>query len=194
MQPKPPKPKGRPAPDGRALATRAATPRPGINSRRRPQMMLSDVAAAREFFWQNTVRDMLTGLSVLRESRPELFDGRLGVVTQTGERLPLRNVFPAFACGVPGSDDERAISVAVECTVFRLETTRGEMLTLPLSEIRGLFSLTPDVLRQLEEQLLKTTGSPLGEPFGFAAFTHRPKPPAGPGLSPDDDEPLTGTA
>ncbi|MBX3359219.1 MAG: hypothetical protein KF745_12420 [Phycisphaeraceae bacterium] len=130
-----------------------------------------NVLAMRELFWHNVVREMLTALSMMQGTRPELFDGRTAVLTRQGERIPIAEIFPLFACGIPGTPAVREASVAVECTVFRLKTPGGEVFTFPVSEIRGLHSLTPELVQQLEQAALsdETIGGPSG-PFGFAAF------------------------
>ncbi|MEM8756793.1 MAG: hypothetical protein AAGF47_03315 [Planctomycetota bacterium] len=102
----------------------------------------------------------------------ELFDGRLAVITTSGTRIPIAGVMPLFACGIDTSTHERALSVAVECTVFQLKTPTGEMYTLPLHEIRGFHALTPELVETLRAQSGVGPGeSSEDEPFGFAAFT-----------------------
>lgn len=112
------------------------------------------------------------------DSEAELFDGRLAVITTLGNRIPIADVHPLFACGVTHNSDERSLATAVECTVFQIRTPPGEVFTLPLSEIRGFHSLSPELVerlqRQAEAQLNHLTGGPDAEtqqPFGFAAFT-----------------------
>ncbi len=107
-----------------------------------------------------------------------LFDGRLAVITTLGNRIPIADVHPLFACGVTNNADDRSLATAVECTVFQIRTPPGEVYTLPLSEIRGFHSLSPELVerlqRQAEAQLNHITGGPDEEnqqPFGFAAFT-----------------------
>ena len=107
-----------------------------------------------------------------------LFDGRLAVITSLGNRIPIADVHPLFACGVTNNADDRSLATAVECTVFQIRTPPGEVYTLPLSEIRGFHSLSPELVerlqRQAEAQLNHLTGGPDEEnqqPFGFAAFT-----------------------
>ena len=75
----------------------------------------------------------------------------------------------------------------MECTVFQIRTPPGEVFTLPLSEIRGFHSLSPELVeklqRQAEAQLNHLTGGPDEEnqqPFGFAAFTSLSKASRGP--------------
>src|SRR5260221_5417351 len=89
---------------------------------------------ARELFWNNVMREILTALSVVsaaggsREEKPgtapaaseeepdsepslaDPLDGRLAVVTNGGERIPIAAVYPLFACGVPGSASEKTLS------------------------------------------------------------------------------------
>jgi hypothetical protein len=115
------------------------------------------------------------------ESEPserDLFDGRLAVITTLGNRIPIADVHPLFACGVTHNSDARSLATAVECTVFQIRTPPGEVFTLPLSEIRGFHSLSPELVeklqRQAEAQLNHMRGGPDEEnqqPFGFAAFT-----------------------
>lgn len=134
---------------------------------------LSGVSIMRHLFWENVVREMLTGLSMSRDAQPELFDGRIAVLTHGGERIPVAEVAPVFACGIPGSPAERAASIAVECTVFRIRTPSGEVFTLPLSEIRGVHTLSPELMQELAKEQ-RVDEEPDSEentrPFGLAAF------------------------
>ncbi|MEO1584067.1 MAG: hypothetical protein AAFR96_05770 [Planctomycetota bacterium] len=98
-----------------------------------------------------------------------LFDGRLAVITVQGTRIPIAGVTPLFACGISSSPSEQRLSVAVECTVFQISTPTGEVYTLPLHEIRGFHSLTPELVETLKAQA--KPGLQVDEPFGFAAFT-----------------------
>lgn len=107
-----------------------------------------------------------------------LFDGRLAVITTLGNRIPIADVHPLFACGVTHNLDARSLATAVECTVFQIRTPPGEVFTLPLSEIRGFHSLSPELIeklqKQAEAQLNRLSDGPDEEnqqPFGFAAFT-----------------------
>jgi hypothetical protein len=152
-------------------------------------------------FWQNVMRQILTSLSVEWLNRnqhaalaavsaqanpppatlalPEnLFDGRLGILTHGGERIPIASVSPVLACGVQTTDAARMLSIAVECTVFEVRTPTGEVFTLPLAEMRGFHSLTPELMQALEEAARreadpedKQAQEGPGAPFGFAAFT-----------------------
>lgn len=173
---------------------------------------MQQVAHARELFWNNVMREILTALSVVSASGPRRdrhalpaaqdsregqtappestlvapLDGRLAIVTSSGDRIPIADVYPLFACGIPGSASERALSVAVECTVFQIRTPGGEVYTLPLHEIRGFHSLSESLMRELAEaaQASQTEGN--SEPFGFAAFTSLARSGAG---SPPADAP-----
>ena len=163
---------------------------------------LEQVDAARTLFWHNVMRELLTSLSVAclsRLSRPalpgapgehpadaapspdDLFDGRLAILTHAGERIPIAEVFPLFACGINTNDRQRAVSIAVECTVFQIRTPDGQVFTLPLSEMRAFHALTPELMRRLDE--LARAGEPEDEadrmkrPFGFAAYTAGAHPP-----------------
>ncbi len=160
--------------------------------------------AARRLFWQNFMRQVLTALSVESMRRRErnsamyyppeedlpqkptnvpavpeegsLFDGRLAVLTHAGERIAIGEVFPALACGLsdPG---QRALSMAVECSIFQIRTPTGEVFTLPLEQIRGFHALSPELMAQLEAAARSQEPGPApGEPdermpFGFAAYT-----------------------
>lgn len=138
------------------------------------------IMALRELFWHNVVREMLTSLAMLSEraaSTPDgdpnpaaaILDGRLAVITAAGERIPIAHVAPLFACGVPGTEVQRALSIAVECTVFQITAPSGEQYTLPLHEIRGIHAFTEELMKQLQEEARAQSGA--AAPFGFAAFT-----------------------
>jgi hypothetical protein len=162
--------------------------------------------AARRLFWQNFMRQVLTALSIESMRRNErensiyyppeedlppkpakvpvipaegnLFDGRLAVLTHAGERIAIAEVFPALACGL-AAPDQRAVSMAVECSIFQIRTPTGEVFTLPLEEIRGFHALSPQLMAQLEavaraQDRQQRGGADEADerlPFGFAAFT-----------------------
>lgn len=170
---------------------------------------MQHIAHARELFWNNVMREILMALSVASTRRPEHepspgpetaagekdgdaeptladpLDGRLAIVTSGGERIPIADVYPLFACGIPGTPAERALSVAVECTVFQIRTPDGEVYTVPLHEIRGFHALSESLMRELAQaaQSVQTDGS--SEPFGFAAFTSLAR--SGAGVDPQTD-------
>ena len=161
----------------------------------------AEAESARRLFWQNFMRQVLTALSVETMRRTErqsalyypadeelpakpegapaipeqgnLFDGRLAVLTHAGERIAIGQVAPVLACGLtaPG---HRALSMAVECSIFQIRTPTGEVFTLPLEQIRGFHALSPELLAHLEA-VAREHEQPgaQGEemPFGFAAFT-----------------------
>jgi hypothetical protein len=137
----------------------------------------------RDLFWNNVVRDMLNGLAVLHDTQPELFDGRFGILTRQGERIPIAQVYPLFACSIPGTQVERDVSAAVQCTVFRVTTPEGEVFTLPVQEIRAIHTMTPELIGKLqamaeqEAEGDEESGGDDAKPFGLAAFTALPKPP-----------------
>lgn len=146
----------------------------------------TETLRTRELYWHNVVREMLNGLSVLCQQQPELFDGRFAVLTHAGERIAIGRIFPLFACSIPGSSWEREQSTAVQCTIFRIITPDGEVFTLPVHEVRGMHSLTPELVEQLqkmaEAQQSGGNGGEDGEdapprPFGLAAFAALPKGP-----------------
>lgn len=151
-------------------------PRKSSRPRPLPQPAVTDptvVAAARDLFWENVVREMLTGLSMMQGAHSEMFDGRIAVLTKAGERIPIGEVAPMFACSILQADAwQRAAAVAVECTVFRIKTPGGELYTLPLREIRGMHAMTPELLKHIEQQAIqRLSEEPHNPPFGLAAFT-----------------------
>ncbi len=145
------------------------------------------IAAARDLFWQNVLREALTTLSVASSARPrtpeaakaakggDMFDGRVAVLTHGGDRVPIADVFPLFACGINTDAAQKALSIAVECTVFQIRTPDGQVFTLPLHEIRALHVLSPELMNELEKLAREQEGGDesdrIKRPFGFAAFT-----------------------
>jgi hypothetical protein len=140
------------------------------------------VRTLRELFWQNVLREMLSGLVVASMKRhaqagetlsPEeqaLLDGRVGLVTRRGDRIPIASIVPVFAATAGSTPLQRAMSAAVEGTVFQVATPAGEVYTLPLHEVRGFHALSQELMQQLAGE------DPEGNaqhdtPFGFAAFT-----------------------
>lgn len=154
-----------------------------------PLMSMEQISQTRELFWHNVTRELLTSLSIAYASRGETppeddqFDGRLGVITASGARIPIGAVYPLFACSLAGTDSERALSMEVECTVFQIETPEGQVFTLPVHEIRAIHSLSATLMEQIkaqaEAQSAAQAGGEEGDegedgktmPFGFAAFT-----------------------
>lgn len=156
--------------------------------------------ATRELFWNNVIREILTSLSMLsmiepenppplpaesaapstdetqpgdqpREDSGDLLDGRLGLITTQGQRIPIAAVYPLFACGIPGSDAEKSLSLDVECSVFQVHTPHGEVYTLPLHEIRGFHAVGEEAMEQIKAASQATSPDDSDQPFGFAAFT-----------------------
>ena len=157
-----------------------AAPRPRRSAPMQHGGSLEQVAIARELFWHNVMREMLTSLSILSagggdqgEGDDNILDGRLAVITQLGQRIPIASVYPLFACGMnTGDARERNLAEAVECTVFQIETPAGEVFTLPLHEIRTFHSLTEQLMERLQQSAAAQSQSGQdGEPFGFAAYT-----------------------
>jgi len=138
-------------------------------------------AQTRTLFWHNVVREMLNDLSIMCQTRPDLFDGRFGIITHHGVRIGIKSIFPLFACSIPGTSWERDASVAVQCTVFRIATPDGEIYTLPVHEIAAVHSMTPELIEQMARAEQEAEGNQDEEvdprPFGLAAFTALPKPP-----------------
>ena len=150
------------------------------------------VQARRDLFWSNVVRDSLMAMasaaaasSARLSPTPSaaqhsvkpvdtLFDGRMGVITTLGQRIPIADLFPVFACSSTGSQADRDRSTDVQCTIFRITTPTGETYTLPISQIIGIHSISEDLIQQLEaaSEELQDEEHP-GErlPFGFAAYT-----------------------
>ncbi|MEM0982357.1 MAG: hypothetical protein AAGI17_00240 [Planctomycetota bacterium] len=165
--------------------------------------MEHQVAERRDIFWQNVMRETLSGLAsaaaamggrmsatpsgAAQGGSPigELFDGRMAVITRSGQRIPIADIVPLFACSVcqhtddTAEDDmQRMISADVQCTVYQIRTPGGEVYTLPISEIVAMHALSDSLIKQLSQaaqQAAMSQQGPIdpggGEPFGFAAFT-----------------------
>jgi len=151
------------------------------------------VQARRDLFWSNVVRDSLMAMASAAASASarlsptpsaaqhsvspvaDLFDGRMGIITSLGQRIPIADIFPVFACSSTGSAADRERSADVQCTVFRITTPTGESYTLPISQIIGIHSLNEDLVKQLEaaSEELQDEDDEIGTglPFGFAAYT-----------------------
>ncbi|MBL0869554.1 MAG: hypothetical protein IBJ18_03140 [Phycisphaerales bacterium] len=125
----------------------------------------------RSLFWTNFLREMLTSISatLTASSVPVQLDGRIALLTNHGERIPVAEVHPLFACSVPGSNVDRDLSAAVQCSIFRVVTPQGDAFTLPISEIRGVHALTEELQKQIEAEMNMDSTSEA--PFGFAAYT-----------------------
>jgi hypothetical protein len=125
----------------------------------------------RSLFWTNFLREMLTSISatLTASSVPVQLDGRIALLTNHGERIPVAEVHPLFACSVPGSNVDRDLSAAVQCSIFRVVTPQGDAFTLPISEIRGVHALTEELQKQIEAEM--NIDSTSEAPFGFAAYT-----------------------
>ncbi len=149
-----------------------------------PPVDARKIAATRELFWHNVVREFLMSLSVMWAQRSDneaqageeedVFDGRIAVVTAQGARIAVGAVYPLFACSLADTDDDRTLSTEVECTVFQIETPEGHAFTLPLHEIRAFHSLSAGLMDQIKNasQQAQSEGDEAEEmPFGFAAFT-----------------------
>lgn len=157
------------------------------------------VAGRRELFWHNVIREILNSLAgaaaaaggrltptasgAAQSGSPasELFDGRMAVVTRFGQRIPIADIYPVFACSVPtagpSSAETRMLSMDVQCTVFQIRTPAGEVYTLPVHEISAIHALSEHLIQRLAEQARQAAGAgstpQQGDetPFGFAAFT-----------------------
>lgn len=144
--------------------------------------------AAREFFWNNVVREILVSLAsaaLSADAKPDargqppnpkadltpaqLFDGRIAVITKGGNRLGIAGIVPVFGAG---SSKDRTLSMLVECTVFQIRTPEGEVWTLPLHEIAAVHSISDELLAELRKTAPREDAeAENAQPFGFAAFT-----------------------
>lgn len=158
-------------------------PQPDSNASMPPA---SRIQARRDVFWQNVCKEILmalasaaaessgrlgTGPSAAQASTSpvdQLFDGRMGVITTLGQRIPIADVTAVFSCSMPANDLDRSISTDVQCSIFRITTPTGETYTLPLSQIIGVHSVSQSLIEQLEDQ---NEPEEDGVPFGFAAYT-----------------------
>lgn len=100
-----------------------------------------------------------------------VFDGRLAVITSLGQRIPIAEVHPVFACGMRSPDGSNLLSTIIECSVFEIRTPGGEVYTLPIHEIKAFHALTPELVEELGKALGVQSGEDATQPFGFAAFT-----------------------
>jgi len=175
----------------KATAKKAGTKRKAIAAPRETHASeartLADVAQAREIFWQNVMREMLTSLAMASAMRPapaetptasngeddsDMLDGRLAVITAQGQRIPIAAVIPLLACSVGTSQRDRLLSTDLQCSVYQIATPAGEVYTLPLHEIRGFHALSEDLMQQLEQAAVdQGTREKPSMPFGFEAFT-----------------------
>jgi hypothetical protein len=175
--------RGTKQPINQTALARASSPASELSRTMHP----TEIIAARELFWHNVLREILTSLSMLCALRPpaptdqatkdaaadaaadglvpaddsgfdpSLFDGRLAVMTRGGERVAIADVYPLFACGI-NTQKDRGLSVALECSVFQIRTPNGHVFTLPLHEIRAFHSLTPELMKRLERAARRRKG------------------------------------
>jgi len=145
--------------------------------------------ARRDVFWSNVVREILMALASAAASSSgrlgtgpaaaqassspvdELFDGRMGVITTLGQRIPIADITPVFACSMSGCPEDRSISGDVQCTIFRINTPTGESYTLPISQIIGVHSVSASLIEQIEDSEEEPASNEERVPFGFAAYT-----------------------
>ena len=150
---------------------------------------IARVQIRRDVFWQNVCREILmalaaaaaqssgrldTGPSAAESSTSpidELFDGRMGVITHLGQRIPIADVVPVFSFSVPDCAEDRSRSNDVQCTVFRITTPTGETYTLPITQIVGVHTLSASLIEQLEESQNNGENEADRIPFGFSAYT-----------------------
>lgn len=112
--------------------------------------------------------DRSAGPPALGDRHPDVLDGRICVITTFGERIPIAEVKPLFAMGVDHSAETRALSIAVECSVFQIRTPKGMVFTLPIHEIRSVRAVSEELMTEIERERGEDDPE---RPFGFAAFT-----------------------
>lgn len=146
--------------------------------------------ARRDVFWSNVIREILMALASAAAASSgridtgpvaansstspvdDLFDGRMGVITSLGQRIPIADIIPVFSCSKPGCDTDKSISGDVQCTVYRITTPSGESYTLPISQIIGVHSLSESLVDQLEQTASDEEDAVNSRiPFGFSAYT-----------------------
>jgi hypothetical protein len=162
---------------------------------------LSHTLQARQLFWNNVIREILSSLAAIaaqseappevaaagggdqpypvipgvdtRSELPSIFDGRLGLILTSGQRIPIAHLRPVFAIGITDSPAHRWLSAAVEGTVYEITTPEGEVLTIPIHEIRAFHSLNEELLERLRAsaRTQQQGDAEQEQPFGFAAFT-----------------------
>jgi len=146
--------------------------------------------ARRDVFWNNVVREILMALAASAAASSgrmgtgpaaanastspvdDLFDGRMGIITTLGQRIPIADITPVFACTMSSCPADKHRSSDVQCTVYRITTPTGESYTLPISQIIGVHSLSDALMDQLElesEDQSEIDGNRV--PFGFGAYT-----------------------
>lgn len=184
-KPEAPKPASRRVSHGSVRPARAPQMQQGM-----PRLMASTperLQAMRELFWQNVIREILASLVVLSlrlsakggtpsdaagPAGEDALDGRLGLITTLGQRIPIARIFPVFSASVGRSPQQITLSAILESTVFQVHTPGGEVYTLPIQEVRGFHALTESLMDQLEQSSRAAgDGEERKEPFGFAAFT-----------------------
>ena len=172
-----------------AMSGYGQTPAPVPNPDPYP---VARVQIRRDVFWQNVCREILMGLAAAAAESAgrtgtgptdaqmspsptsELFDGRMAIMTASGQRIPIADVYPVFAYSMVGNDEVRSRSDDVQCTVFRITTPGGENFPLPISQIISIHSLSQSLIEKMEQaqELLKGPGEEDDRvPFGFAAYT-----------------------
>lgn len=150
------------------------------------------VQVRRDLFWQNVVREVLMGLAAAAAESAgrlepsaaaaasgttpvdDMFDGRMAVITTLGQRIPIADVVPVFACSAPRTSNDRLLSADIQCTVFRIRTPGGENYTLPITQIVGVHSMSDALAEQLEaaaQEMEEEDADGNKMPFGFAAYT-----------------------
>lgn len=180
-----------PAGDESSIVTYGQTPAGAVNASPMPHTAAM-VQARRDVFWQNVTREVLMAMAAAAAANTgrvsptpkgaasspspvsDMFDGRMGIITTLGQRIPIADVIPVFAVSRPGCPEDRARSNDVQCSVFRISTPSGESYTLPIHHITGVHSMSDALANQLEaaaRQMEETDETGTALPFGFAAYT-----------------------
>lgn len=168
------------------------------------------VQARRDVFWQNVTREVLMAMASAAAAHSgrvsptpsgaanspspvgDMFDGRMGIITTLGQRIPIADIIPVFSVSRPGCAEDRSRSNDVQCSVFRILTPSGESYTLPIQHIAGIHSLSDALADQLESAAAAMEGEDEDgnkQPFGFAAYTSLARSETQAKAIPSPDEP-----
>ncbi|MEM9064562.1 MAG: hypothetical protein AAGB51_03635 [Planctomycetota bacterium] len=148
---------------------------PEVNPASKPHP--DHVRSARDAFWQNVVIEMLTSLTAQSYARATAGpdapppEGLFTLITHSSQKIPVAGIAPLLACSI---SDQRSLSAEVQCSVFRVYTPAGEVVTLPVSEIASVHAISREAQERLQKARAGMLPGPEGdddEPFGFAAFT-----------------------
>jgi hypothetical protein len=176
------KPKRRPARGKLVRRKLVPPPVPG------PFLPPNQVVAARELFWHNVIREILTSLSTLCALRSDEPAARAPANEHAEETAADKaasasdaaaydpTLFDGRLAVMTKAGERVAIADVFPLFACGINSPGGHVYTLPLHEIRAFHALTPELMRRLERIARRkrgATGEPGGDqtPFGFAAFT-----------------------